>query len=260
MWPLVPAAAVFLPKSDAGFPVIATAILALWCLGWEKNSLWRCVAAGCVAWLGLFCSLAFLPVLVLMAIWTTAHGVMAWREVALPKILNKLCRLSAGFLVGLIGPILVAAWGLHLPLLSVWRLNLQNHARFYEEYQRSYLGWLLVNPMELAIAAGPTVAVMCVAGVLTLRKRWGDRQIWGTALACGLTWAILWISGKNSGEAARLWIFLIPWGIWLGAVGLPQPTAVRPTGKISSELWGLWGLQLLGCVLVVTRVVGFDVP
>ena len=117
----------------------------------------------------------------------------------------------------------------------------------------------LAEPARERPHAGHLLIEQYVGQVLQTRLAGAPGKL-PTALACGLTWAILWISGKNSGEAARLWIFLIPWGIWLGAVGLPQPTAVPPTGKISSELWGLWGLQLLGCVLVVTRVVGFEVP
>ena len=41
----------------------------------------------------------------------------------------------------------------------VWTWNLKNHARFYVEYPRTYLAWLAINPIELAIAMGLPAAL-----------------------------------------------------------------------------------------------------
>jgi len=68
LWPLVPSLAVFLPKSDAIFPCLGTAFLALWLYGRDRRSPLMCIAAGLVMWLGMFLSLALLPVALLAAL------------------------------------------------------------------------------------------------------------------------------------------------------------------------------------------------
>ena len=67
-----------------------------------------------------------------------------------------------------------------------------------------------------------------------------------------VTFAVLWLTGKNSGEAARLWQFQFPW--WLALTA-----AAWPDGR-TSRLWlMLWILQLVACAATVWRVAGFQV-
>src|SRR6185503_16952051 len=60
--PAVPALALFLPKSDCLFPLLAMTFLWLWLQGLARRSLWMSALAGLVMWLGLSLSLAFLPI------------------------------------------------------------------------------------------------------------------------------------------------------------------------------------------------------
>jgi hypothetical protein len=71
----------------------------------------------------------------------------------------------------------------------------------------------------------------------------------------------LWLSGKNSGEAARLWLLLTPGLVWLAA-HFPQPETVdRPEPGHSALLRQLafLSLALAVCVATVHRVAGFHV-
>ena len=47
---------------------------------------------------------------------------------------------------------------------SIWWVNQRNHARFYAEYPRSYLAWVLANPIELAVGLGLPAALWAVVG------------------------------------------------------------------------------------------------
>ena len=46
LWPLVPGIAVFLPKSDAVFPLFSILGPCLWLVGWRRRSLICCALAG----------------------------------------------------------------------------------------------------------------------------------------------------------------------------------------------------------------------
>ena len=61
----------------------------------------------------------------------------------------------------------------------IGRWNLHHHARFYDEYPRTYRLWLVVNPIELPIALGLPSVVWCAVGLLaprTCRSRCGRRS------------------------------------------------------------------------------------
>ena len=61
-WPLLPALAVFIPKSDAAFPLIGTGFVLAWMQAARRRSWILACLAGVLLFLGLMFSLAFLPV------------------------------------------------------------------------------------------------------------------------------------------------------------------------------------------------------
>ena len=66
--------------------------------------------------------------------------------------------------------ILLCGWaviGANPFVIGSW--NLHHHARFYDEYPRTYRLWLVVNPVELAIALGLPSVVWCVIGLFAPR-------------------------------------------------------------------------------------------
>ena len=55
-------------------------------------------------------------------------------------------------------------WLFHnVNLLNVWAWNYRNHAGFYGQFPRTYWRWLLVNPLELALALGVPIVVLTAA-------------------------------------------------------------------------------------------------
>lgn len=278
LWPTVPAVAIFLPKSDAIYPVLSLTIVWLAVESWRRwqaagaggrsvlagsGGLIRAivlgVAAGLCAWLGLFLSLAFVPVLVFV----TLFGLLdAWRKRRLQDWGGWLLPMLVGFAF----PSLLLYVTTGLNLLTVWWLNYLNHAAFYEHYSRHYLGWLWRNPLELTLAVGwPVMASAGYTGgvwIVSLQERFNPRH-WPTrvlAAAVGAAvWGLLWLSGKNSGEAARLWLLLMPGIVWLAAHGGRKPeTASSPASSawiVNAAL--VLTLSLATCVATVHRVGGF---
>ena len=176
-------------------------------------------------------------------------------------------------------------------LVNVWRWNVINHAAFYNDprFTRTYWKWLLVNPFELALSVGLPIALLALVGFRRSiqsvfsrsqaprsqagaweRERNGQRI--GTCCCIAVTIVLLWLSGKNSGEAARLWLFLMPWLIWLAADSFLVPkfqlgNEKRPGNEDTDHAYtdtACWKLgftclvlQALVCVATVTRVSGF---
>jgi hypothetical protein len=246
-WPTVPAAAMFLPKSDAVFPFFACLALFVLMRSLQRRSLWRGMLAGVVLFLSLFTSLAFLPVMLFGGLATIAFGL---RDPDRQLGLKKLVPPVIGVLIGLLVPIL-ALWLGGLPnMLTVWGWNLHNHAGFYEQFPRTYWKWLLINPLELGFALGAPLAIAAICGGPWRRPlSWSHADVMA-AIAIGV-WATLWLSGKNSGEAARLWVLLMPATVWIAALGW-QRAGISP-----SRRWIWLALQLAVCIATVHRVAGF---
>lgn len=264
-WPLVPAVAVFLPKSDALYPFLATLFLWTTLRGWNRASAVAAFAAGLLFWLGLFLSLAFLPVGLLAVL------LCAWRRLApesgKPHTLRAVLRLAVCGLTGLLLPVLLLWIVWDLNLFNVWTWNYRNHAAFYgrDAFPRTYWKWLLVNPVELALAVGvPVVCLVVAAYGRTVRQldHWRRRD-WGPFVCCAAVWGLLWLSGKTMGEAARLWLFLMPWCLWLSA-GFWELPPSGPTPPQPSRPLQTWATVLLVqgivCTATVMRVNGFPLP
>jgi hypothetical protein len=257
LWPLVPAVAVFLPKSDAVFPLLAVGGAAAWQNAWVQRSLGRGLVAGLLLWLGMMLSAAFLVVILLLFVATTLDRRIPWRTADVARPLG-------GLILGLLVPSMGIGLGWGINLLNVWRWNLANHALFYEHNVRTPWRWALTNPVELGLAVGLPVAFLGVVGLVELSRRQSGRGLGGRrpmTLAYVIVWTLLWLSGKNMGEAARLWLFLMP-GVLLAAEpavsGLcrqrrPGRAADGVPGPIPVLLMG----QLLVCLLTVFRIDGF---
>ncbi len=244
LWLLVPAVAVFLPKSDCLYPLLATTSIWLWWSAIRSGRWWRAAWAGGLTWIGLCLSLAFLPVIVLaggLAIWMNRRG-------RFPR--ERLLRWTVASIAGLALPTLACWLVLDLNLLSIWNANLVNHAAFYDqpEHPRDYLAWLSVNLLEGTLAVGVPLAGLTVIGLVT-RFRQRAAEFAAPAWACLGTWGALWLSGKNMGEAARLWLFLMPWTCWLASSAL---------STLRARDWALlMALQAVVTVAVIQRVSGF---
>jgi hypothetical protein len=169
----------------------------------------------------------------------------------------------------------VCAWLTGCNLLQVWKMNLANHAAFYQQSPRTWWKWVLVNPLELSFSVGLPLMFWCLTGLLRaiqmLRNADNRRSLNNVAfprlvISLTTTWVILWLSGKNMGEAARLWCFLTPWIVITAAMNfLPEdppgamadPVEVRSSSADRTRWVLLLLAQLIVCAATVGRVSGY---
>jgi hypothetical protein len=292
LWPAMPAVAVFVPKSDALFPLIGVMVLWFWLTAWDRRSLTLALFTGVVSWCGLMCSLAFLPVLLAAAILTIgsscfnaivsrfgegshlcgvgrpAHNMPVASERGISprdfiELRRWLCIAVAA--LGFALPTFVLWRVAHVNMLNVWWRNYQNHAGFYQQYPRTYWKWLLVNPLELSFAAGWPIALLAlVACWSTVRQIRGDGEsrsrpdVRLIVVSIVTVWGLLWLTGKNSGEAARLWILFLPWLVWLASIRFESMMGESAgfTNR-QRQVLALLVVQFAVCLLTVARVSGF---
>ena len=292
-WPLIPALAIFLPKSDALFPLIAFSFLYLWakCLRtrgvivlngssdvrhrsalsvlrtinrWLRESHLVCaMLAGLTLWLGMLFSLALLPIALIAAVFSFIElrkPSADQNSVSFPK--RCAMTYGAGAVTFLVLSILAGIL-FDINLLSVWVLNFQNHASFYEHFERTRLKWLLVNPLELSLATGVPLTGLAALSVLRLLRGTSSNAHSGNSFLCSgiLVWGILWLSGKNMGEAARLWIVMMPILVVTASSVLSMPSNDAITEESDKSPIRNWlillALQASVCVFTANRVDGF---
>lgn len=257
LWLTVPAIAVFLPKSDVLFALTTTSVLALFLCAQRSTIRLRialAVLAGVASWLGLLLSLAHLPMLVSLCLYAGLTWFLDRRD------FRKAIQSLAVLLTTIVLLTLVWNQSTGCNLRNVWSWNLFNHDRFYSQFTRTAWKWLLVNPIELSLAAGLPIALVAARGVMASLYRWNassdpaERRQVALCLALAGTWLLLLLSGKNQGEAARLWCFLMPWVLLCATNVFDQDDAAASR----SDFRRLLICQLLVAVLTVGTVSGFS--
>ncbi len=260
-WPLIPAVAIFLPKSDVAYAFFAMLLAWLWISAWRTSLPWRAGLTGGVWSLCLLCSLAFLPVALWLALLSLMESWLALGSGRIPVERQRAVRTIVPAALAVLA--LLSAfcfWG-RIALWNTFWWNYRNHAGFYEENQRTYLTWLWVNPLELACAVGVPVFAMSVTGigrVLGCRREASRPLLLAPCLTTMIVWGWLWISGKNSGEAARLWIFLMPFLACCCAARWPADSLANESRRWPWQTLLWLGCQMAVCWLTVQRIAGFS--
>jgi hypothetical protein len=255
LWPLTPALAVFLPKSDAIYPLIGATFLVLWLAARRRSSRLLATTAGLIALSGLSLSLALMPLFVvagLITVLQVCHDCLnptspQTRRETVWNLLHDVGWAGIGFGI----PLLALNAFANLNLIQIWCWNYQNHAAFYDVYGRTYWKWLWINPWETALAIGLPVTWLAIcSGVRSFKRpRSVECLVW-----CGV-WGGLWLSGKTMGEAARLWLVMFPGGLWLAAPALPQnPYHIQRFGLL------VLAIQAACTLTTVTGMSGFHFP
>jgi len=248
LWPLAPAANLFQPVADTAYPLLSTSALALaaWAARFQQGvdrptaaATSLAIASGMVMAVGMSFTLAFLPVGAIVALVLLLNPSITWRMRA-----ALLLATGAGFLA-----LLAAGWAATgAEPIEIARWNLRHHARFYDEYPRTYRLWLFVNPIELVIALGLPSAVWCAAGLLAPRTV--PAPVWSTLLVL----ALVNLTGRNMGEVARLWMLFMPPLLVAAGHGCSRfgsrPAALAAT----AALLGLQTLALQSMIQVVYPV------
>jgi hypothetical protein len=204
LWPLAPAANLFQPVADTAYPFVATTAIALaaGATRWHRQDghsvgvgIVLATLSGAAMATGMFFTLAFLPVGLIVALIVCCDQAIAWRSrVMLIGAIGSgfLFLLLCSWVITSANPVVIGSWNLH------------HHARFYDEYPRTYRLWLVINPLELAIALGIPSVIWCITA---LREPLGvPITVWSTLLVLALANLI----GRNMGEVARLWLLYMP--------------------------------------------------
>lgn len=277
LWATLPCLAVFLPKSDVLFTLTSMSAVSFGTLALysPQNMLLRLTAAmtsGLVLWAGLMLSLAHLPVLALLGILFGFRFMRdSRRQPEIPR--RPVLAMSRGLIVFFAIPatILLAtvifSSVTQCDMLAVWKMNISNHAGFYDQHTRTAWKWMFVNVLELGMMIGLPLAFAGILGLIGLGLCNGRVHKAGVgvsenlsvdfALSIVLTVGLLWLSGRNSGEAARLWCFLTPWLLVFPAHLLRAETQSNGDRR-PPRLWhSLLFIQLVVCVLTAGRVSGF---
>jgi hypothetical protein len=245
LWALAPAANLFQPDADTTYPLLSTMAwsLAAWAARIGRGtgrlpmaSLGLAAASGLVMAFGIMFTLAFLPVGFIAALIIGTD-----RSVGLPARLTLIAAAGVGFLASV-----AAAWlATGANPFVVWSWNLHHHARFYDEYPRTYSIWLWANAIELAIAIGLPTVVWFLIGLTAPRSI--PRVVWCTLL----TLILVDLTGRNMGEVARLWMLFTPPLLVAAARGLERLGGGPVTLALSCALLGIQTLALQAMIQVV---------
>lgn len=273
-WPLLPALAIFTPKSDVLFVLPAALLVWTWLSASHRQSFLLGALAGVIGWAGLFCSLAFLPI-GLIAFVASLLGTVGmpddedsnddsrksvfWQLVAPVSLLKPLL----GGISSVVGLTVAVSLFCEMNLLNVWIHNYHNHAGFYAQFERTVWKWWMVNPLELVFAAGVPVIFLLVRSAKANLTHVQAALQHPLLVSFVSVWTLLWLSGKNSGEAARLWCPLLPILLAVAAGGLAQSTSTSDAistdeGSQDERCWlVLLSCQAVVCAATVVRVTGF---
>lgn len=245
LWPLVPSLLIFLPKSDAVFAGLAMLLQLLWLNSLERRSIFYGFLTGIVFVVCTTLSLAFFTlglIFLLQFIWMSLNDRFNWRA-------------TCGGIAGGIISIVVIYCVTDVNLLTMWLQNFRNHGEFYTHNARSYYLWLGVNLFEAGCGVGLPVYLLSLMGLFCLFRTSPRHNRW--ILAGAIAWGILWISGKNMGEAARLWLFLAPYALLACVPAIHALVSTERTSGRQYILPGIALLQLAASLLTALMIDGF---
>jgi hypothetical protein len=236
-WPVVPSALLFQPAADTAFPLLATTALAL--AAWaSRGRALGAVGAGVVLALGMLFTLAFVPVGLVVALGVVLAPGVGWTRKA-----GLVLATGIGFL-----GLSLAVWGFSgANPFVIWWWNQYHHARFYQAFSRSYLAWMVINPIELLVALGLPAAVWVGVG---LAFRQSPRVAWATLFVL----AILTVTGKNLSEIARLWLPYMPALLVAAGAGWERFSEAGWALPVSIGLMGLQVLLMEAMIQVVYAI------
>jgi methylthioxylose transferase len=244
---LIPSLHLFSPYPDLLFPLFAVAGLYAWHRALRRGGVGWAALSGAIAVAGLLWSMSLLAGVALLGAYSL---LVAWRGVVEGRggsgrgaWLRATFGWCAGFLICSLLPMLLFGYD----VWSVWRTCLSQHSTFAAHFPRSYWAWTLFNPVEFAVFAGlPAFLLLMVTAVTDFRRWCPERR--RQALS-SLPWALLVVlaaldfSGKNLGEVARLWMFLMPFAAAAGACALASLDGKR--GWIAGAVLALAAAQLV---------------
>jgi hypothetical protein len=219
LYELLPGPALMIPQFDAALALPVAAATALLALSIARGR----VAASTAALAGALAALAFF----------VSYGAVAFIAIGAVAALSLAPTRRAAARAGLVTLAIATATAVLLTaattlsgyhLVSAARTALEIHRESYTAH-RSYLLWLIFDPLDFALFLGAPLAALALTRLAvvatTLRREPRPPERFGVTLAMAI--ALLVASGVTRGEVGRIWIPLMP----LVLVAVFAPTADR---------------------------------
>jgi hypothetical protein len=259
LWTLVPAVGLMTPELDQALALPVTASIAALATALRSEEgagfgwIARALAAGLLAGIAVFFSYGAAVFLLLGALAVLA---VAWRGA------GRVAPVLGLALAGALAVVALERIAGHRPLASALTAMAIHREQFTT--RRSYLAWLVFDPVDLFWFLGPPLALLAlVAGA---RGAWRVASGGATAVnrfqaAVVVGTGALIASGVVRGEAGRILIPIMPL-LLVAAVASPERAPDRP-GAVAHAGPSVASSLLLGALLVATSLVirlTWDVP
>lgn len=215
LWPLVPGMAVFQPRFNVFFALIAVVMLWLLWLGMVRGRVGWVAVSGVVLSAGMFFNISLVPLGLLAGLTLIGYRALIarteWR-----RLVAELIAFGAGS-----ASIWMLYWGASGQ--TPWGLIEFLLNQHYDLY-RPYWPWLVMHPYDMFLFVGIPVALLSLWRIGVLRKlRRREANITRSdvfALASAITLVVLVLSGTARGETGRVWLFFAPVWVLLAAAVL----------------------------------------
>ena len=243
LFPVMPLFAMWPAQWDQVYPLLLFAGLYLAHTGLESRSLRRIFLAGVPLSIATFFSVGNAVLIVIVGLYGLVWSVKECRltlksagaESALPSaiVFALGCAsiwIAYGLLYG-VNPLDVISTGSHLAFESTTG-------------NRSYLLWLLWDPIDFAIFLGVPIVVLTFINLV--KPRHLPRRLWALTIATFGTFVLLDLSGIVRGEVGRLWMYFGPLFVLIVAANTADQQAAHVSRfTFHSSLLFLLSLQLL---------------
>ncbi len=203
----IPALLLFAASPDQLIFTLTLTTLALSYVAWRDERPWPAFFAGVVFAVASFLSFGVLAAAGWLVLLVVVGTLRRPDRVGTVRMFVPLGLAGvAGF--ALVYVLLVACLGYH-PLAVAREALFAHRGVTTVEQSRSYLAWLLLNPVDFLLFAGLPLAVAAGWALRETRGR-AELRCWRTFLmASALTFVALDLSGTVRAEVGRIWLFLM---------------------------------------------------
>lgn len=223
---LVPSLLLFNATVDQLYPLIGLAALLVAYHAVLRRSMLLNLLAGVMLFIGGMFSVSFLIFLVLIVVVQAWIILVGKKTVDLTRELRALMLMTESLLIGVLlcGAGVYIFTGLRYLCFTNWLQCLHANALFNADTGRTYLAWLVANPVLFAAFLGLPAAVMFGRRAFSeARELVAKRSLSAADALAVATVGVLaasWLYGANLGEVERLWMPLMPLCAMLGMCAL----------------------------------------
>jgi hypothetical protein len=230
LWPLVPSLAMFTPRFNALYALIAIVALVFVWEGLLRRRGRLLFVAGFAISIGIFLNFALVPMGLVGGLGIVGYGLWTLRRRAALRTAIQSTALNLAWF----GAGVTAFWAAYyaltgLTIFEILRLSFDRHLYFLE---RPYAPWLVLHTWDMYLFVGLPVAA------LSVWRAWRGRFLRtpGDAFAVAglLALIIMVLSGTARGETGRVWLFFSP--IWILMAADVLSALPRPERRLSLAL------------------------